>query len=100
MGIDPSQPFRAIYRCRPVVMAGKEGLESGDKILLPASALDQLARRSVTYPMNFKLEPKTTPASGSSASSAGTAAGARSPGAGAPFTHWSATEGIDKDEET
>jgi len=57
-GIDPSQPFKATYRCYPVVMANKPGLEAGDKILLPASALDQLARRSVTYPMSFNIKPK------------------------------------------
>lgn len=52
----PQGPFRATYRCYPVVMmANKASLESGDKIILPASALDTLARLRVTYPMMFSL---------------------------------------------
>ncbi|CAM9352100.1 unnamed protein product, partial [Hapterophycus canaliculatus] len=33
----------------------KEHLEAGDKILLPSSALDALARQQVEYPMLFEL---------------------------------------------
>lgn len=51
----PQGPFRSTYRCYPVVMANKANLECGDKIILPASALDQLARLRVTYPMMFSL---------------------------------------------
>lgn len=36
-------------------MANKASLESGDKIILPPSALDHLARLRVTYPMMFEL---------------------------------------------
>lgn len=33
----------------------KEHLEGGDKILLPSSALDALARQQVEYPMLFEI---------------------------------------------
>jgi ubiquitin fusion degradation protein 1 len=68
-GINPSEPFKQTYRCYAVAVAGKENLESGDKIILPPSALDQLARRSVTYPMMFRLSPKAK-AGGSGGSAA------------------------------
>ena len=51
----PQLPFKSQYRAFPVVMANKPQLEAGDKIVLPPSALDQLARLRVTYPMMFKL---------------------------------------------
>lgn len=53
----PQGPFKSTYRCYPVVMLGstKAELEKGDKIILPASALDTLARLRVTYPMMFSL---------------------------------------------
>lgn len=38
-----------------VVFQDKEHLEAGDKILLPSSALDALARQQVEYPMLFEL---------------------------------------------
>lgn len=56
-----NEPFRATFRCYPVAFANKEALEAGDKILLPPSVLDALARRRVTYPMMFRL---TNPATG------------------------------------
>ena len=34
---------------------GKEDNESGDKIILPASAFERLAQMMVTYPMQFEL---------------------------------------------
>jgi len=34
---------------------GKEDKESGDKIILPASAFERLAQMTVTYPMQFEL---------------------------------------------
>lgn len=37
------------------VCQDKEHLEAGDKILLPSSALDALARQQVEYPMLFEL---------------------------------------------
>lgn len=61
---DPSAQFKAVYRCYPVVMAGANGnkaeLEAGNKIILPSSALDTLARLRVTYPMMFKITNKRT----------------------------------------
>ena len=51
----PQLPFKQQYRAFPVVMANKPQLEAGDKVVLPPSALDQLARLRVTYPMMFKL---------------------------------------------
>jgi ubiquitin fusion degradation protein 1 len=53
-------PFAATYRCYPVAHAGKESLESGDKILLPATALQELAVRRVVYPMMFEASNPVT----------------------------------------
>jgi len=47
--------FAARYKCHSVAFFQKQELEYGGKILLPASALDQLARLSITYPMLFSL---------------------------------------------
>jgi len=47
--------FEERYQCYPVSFREKEHLEDGDKILLPASALDTLARLSVEYPMLFEI---------------------------------------------
>ncbi|KAK6588197.1 ubiquitin fusion degradation (UFD1) double Psi beta barrel fold [Cryptosporidium xiaoi] len=43
------------YSCYPVSFAGRDELESGNKILLPPSALNQLARRNITWPMLFQV---------------------------------------------
>ena len=53
-------PFKKSYRCFPVVMANKPNLECGDKIILPPTALDHLARLRVTYPMMFSITNKKT----------------------------------------
>lgn len=47
--------FESTYRCYSVAMMGKEKLENGGKIILPASALDVLARLNIEYPMLFEL---------------------------------------------
>jgi ubiquitin fusion degradation protein 1 len=47
--------FDEQYRCYSMAMSGKGHLEDGDKILLPPSALDTLARMNVEYPMLFEL---------------------------------------------
>ncbi|EER19967.1 conserved hypothetical protein [Perkinsus marinus ATCC 50983] len=56
--------FDVQYHCYPVSFLGREELEKGNKILLPQSALDQLARLNVSYPMLFQIsnlkEPRTT----------------------------------------
>ena len=48
-------PFDTQYKCFSVAMVDKAHLESGDKIVLPASALDQLTRRNIEFPMLFQL---------------------------------------------
>src|SRR3954466_3287607 len=53
-------PFKKNYRCFPVVMCNKPHLEAGDKIILPSTALDHLARLKVTYPMMFSITNKKT----------------------------------------
>jgi len=52
------EAFDQEYHCFPGAFADKPELEDGDKILLPSSALDTLARLHVEYPMLFEL---TTP---------------------------------------
>jgi ubiquitin fusion degradation protein 1 len=52
------RPFKTQYRCFSVsMMPGPErdNLEKGGKIILPPSALDQLTRLNIVYPMLFKL---------------------------------------------
>ncbi|OII71986.1 ubiquitin fusion degradation protein 1 [Cryptosporidium andersoni] len=54
---DPlSSPFSHEYSCYPVSFAGRDELEAGNKILLPPSALNQLARRNISWPMLFKVQ--------------------------------------------
>lgn len=59
-----SRRFEEQYHCYSVAFAGKPHLEGGDKILLPPSAFESLARLEVEYPMLFRLhseaEDKTT----------------------------------------
>ncbi|CAM9952888.1 unnamed protein product, partial [Choristocarpus tenellus] len=50
-----SRGFEEQYHCYPVSFQDKEHLEAGDKILLPSSALDALARQQVEYPMLFEI---------------------------------------------
>eukprot|EP01114_Cavostelium_apophysatum_P013304 TRINITY_DN3192_c0_g1_i1.p1 TRINITY_DN3192_c0_g1~~TRINITY_DN3192_c0_g1_i1.p1 ORF type:complete len:309 (+),score=79.96 TRINITY_DN3192_c0_g1_i1:114-1040(+) len=47
--------FSCVYRCFSVAYLQKPGLESGGKIILPASALEQLARLKIDYPMLFEV---------------------------------------------
>lgn len=47
--------FEREYACYPVSFAGREALETGNKILLPQSALNTLARMNVTWPMLFQV---------------------------------------------
>jgi len=46
--------FEAQYNCTSTAMAGKD-VDEGDKIFLPPSALDRLARMNVEYPMLFEV---------------------------------------------
>lgn len=43
------------YQCYPVSFIGRDELEKGNKIILPPSALDHLARLNISYPMLFEL---------------------------------------------
>jgi ubiquitin fusion degradation protein 1 len=47
--------FETQYMCFSAAMAGRSGIDEGDKILLPPSALEVLARMNVEYPMLFEL---------------------------------------------
>jgi len=48
--------FEEQYHCYSAAVADKAHLEQGDKILLPPSAFDILARLQVDYPMLFQLQ--------------------------------------------
>ncbi|CAL1528516.1 unnamed protein product [Lymnaea stagnalis] len=51
--------FKETYKCFSVTMLGdREDVERGGKIIMPPSALDQLTRLNIQYPMLFKLTNK------------------------------------------
>ncbi|XP_073257765.1 ubiquitin recognition factor in ER-associated degradation protein 1-like isoform X2 [Porites lutea] len=57
-GAMPPRTFNTQFRCYPVVMFPgneREDVERGGKIIMPPSALDQLTRLHIVYPMLFKL---------------------------------------------
>jgi ubiquitin fusion degradation protein 1 len=54
------QVFANHYQCFSMAMIDKLNLDFGDKILLPPSALNQLSRMEVEYPMLFELSNETT----------------------------------------
>lgn len=54
-GVRQSQGSLRRYHCFSGAFADKPQLEEGDKILLPTSAFEQLARLQVEYPMLFEL---------------------------------------------
>lgn len=59
----PTDGFEERYRCCSVAMwprDDKSHYEAGDKIILPSSALDALARRAVELPMLFQIENPAT----------------------------------------
>lgn len=47
--------FDQQYQVFPVAFLGKEDLEKGNKIILPPSALDHLARLNISWPMLFEM---------------------------------------------
>ncbi|KAM0834405.1 hypothetical protein ACQ4PT_063612 [Festuca glaucescens] len=47
--------FEQTYRCYPASFIDKPQLESGDKIIMPPSALDRLASLHIEYPMLFEV---------------------------------------------
>ena len=57
------RPFNTQYKCYPAAMmpgAERSDVEGGGKIIMPPSALDQLTRLHIVYPMLFKLSNKRT----------------------------------------
>ncbi|GLU02818.1 hypothetical protein SLE2022_200530 [Rubroshorea leprosula] len=48
--------FEQSYRCYPASFIEKPQIESGDKIIMPPSALDRLASLHIDYPMLFELQ--------------------------------------------
>jgi ubiquitin fusion degradation protein 1 len=56
----PQGRFDELYACFPVSFLGKGDTENGNKIFLPQSALDKLARLQITYPMLFEVTSTTT----------------------------------------
>jgi len=60
---EPMRPFNTMYKCYSIsMMPGNErhDVEKGGKIIMPPSALDQLTRLNISYPMLFKLtNPRT-----------------------------------------
>ena len=56
MGGGGARRFETQYQCFSTAMAGRTNIDEGDKILLPPSALDALARMNVEYPMLFELK--------------------------------------------
>jgi len=56
----PATSFEQNYRCYPASFIDKPQLESGDKIIMPPSALDRLASLHIDYPMLFELHNPAT----------------------------------------
>ncbi|XP_044739649.1 ubiquitin recognition factor in ER-associated degradation protein 1 [Chrysoperla carnea] len=57
------RPFNTAYHCFSVSMLpgnDRQDVERGGKIIMPPSALDQLTRLNINYPMLFKLTNKNT----------------------------------------
>nr|CAD1821656.1 unnamed protein product [Ananas comosus var. bracteatus] len=52
--------FEQTYRCYPASFIDKPQLETGDKIIMPPSALDRLASLHIDYPMLFELRNAAT----------------------------------------
>lgn len=50
-----TEPFTEEYACYSVSFIGKDDMENGNKILLPQSALNALARRHISWPMLFEV---------------------------------------------
>ena len=55
-GLGAGRSFASSYRAYPVSFcAGKDHLEHGDKVLLPASALHELSSLRIQFPMLFEV---------------------------------------------
>jgi len=60
---DIPRPFNVTYQCYSVAMLPgneRQDVERGGKIIMPPSALEQLTRLNINYPMLFKLTNKKT----------------------------------------
>jgi len=60
---DTLRPFNVQYKCFSVAMLPgneRDDVERGGKIIMPPSALDQLTRLNINYPMLFKLTNRNT----------------------------------------
>lgn len=58
MFAETTRPFNTMYKCYSVSMLpgqGRDNVDRGGRIFLPPSALDQLSRLNIVYPMLFKL---------------------------------------------
>uniref|UniRef100_A0A6G1SHI3 Ubiquitin fusion degradation protein 1 homolog n=1 Tax=Aceria tosichella TaxID=561515 RepID=A0A6G1SHI3_9ACAR len=58
MFAEPTRPFNTMLRCFSVSMlpgTERNNVDRGGRIFLPPSALDQLTRLNIVYPMLFKL---------------------------------------------
>lgn len=58
MFAEQPRPFNTMYKCYSVSMmpgAERSNVDKGGRIFLPPSALDQLTRLNIVYPMLFKL---------------------------------------------
>lgn len=58
-GAPVRRQFDELYSCYPGAFHGNSEMEQGDKIILPESALEALARLDVEYPMLFQLKNKS-----------------------------------------
>jgi len=47
--------FEQEYNCYPSSFLGRDEIDKGNKIILPPSALDILARLNISYPMLFEV---------------------------------------------
>jgi hypothetical protein len=47
--------FEQEYNCYPSSFLGRDDIDKGNKIILPSSALDTLARLNISYPMLFEV---------------------------------------------
>jgi len=56
----PATSFEQTYKCYPASFIDKPQLETGDKIIMPPSALDRLASLHIDYPMLFELHNPAT----------------------------------------
>ncbi|CAG9770798.1 unnamed protein product [Ceutorhynchus assimilis] len=60
---DIPRPFNVTYQCYSVAMLPgneRQDVERGGKIIMPPSALEQLTRLNINYPMLFKLTNKNS----------------------------------------